>query len=181
MHLGRPAGSLLAAVALGVAQAAAWAPALALSTDRDEPIEIEARTAEADNRNRVTIYRGDVVITQGTLRITGDTVWVHYDDANTITKAISEGRPARFRQLPDDKPDYQTADARRMEYHADENRIVLIGNARYGEGKDKITAERIDYDARLGHAKAGPARGESGSSDRVRITITPPKNKEKTQ
>ena len=90
MRIDRRAAAVLGATMLAVA----WVPALALSTDRDEPIEIEARSAEADNRKRVTIYRGDVVITQGTLRITGDTVWVHYDDDNTITKAISEGRPA---------------------------------------------------------------------------------------
>lgn len=166
------------AALLGCLPVAAWA----LSTDRDEPILIEARAAEVDNRAQVTIYRGDVVITQGTLRITGDTVWIHYSDANTITKAISVGTPAKFRQLPDGKQDYMTADAERMEYHADKDLILLLGNARYGEGDDKITAPRIVYDSRLGRAKAGPgvgegetASGESGESDRVRITITPKK------
>lgn len=146
----------------------------ALSTDREEPILIEAKTAEADNRTQVTIYRGDVIITQGTLRITGDTVWIYYSDSNTITKAISEGAPAKFRQLPDGKDDYMTADAERMEYHADQDLIRLIGNARYGEGADKITAPRIDYDSRLGRAKAGPGDAGSGS-DKVKITITPKK------
>lgn len=156
--------------------------ASALSTDREEPILIEARQAEADNRAQVTIYRGDVVITQGTLRITGDTVWIHYSDANTITKAISVGTPAKFRQLPDGKQDYMTADAERMEYHADQDLILLLGNAHYGEGSDRISAPRIVYDSRLGRARAGPntADGQSGSessddSDRVRITITPKK------
>ena len=156
--------------------------AFGLSSDRDEPILIEARTAEADNREQVTIYRGDVVITQGTLRITGDTVWIHYSNDNTITKAISVGSPAKFRQLPDGKEDYMTADAERMEYHADQDLILLLGNARYGEGDDRITAPRIVYDSRLGRAKAGPntgdgqsASGGSDESDRVRITITPKK------
>ena len=168
--------------------------ARALSSDRDEPIVIEALTAEADNRAQVTVYRGDVVITQGTLRITGDTVWIHYSDSNSITKAISVGKPAKFRQLPDNKENYMTADADRMEYHADQDLILLLGNARYGEGPDKITAQRIVYDSRKGQVKAGTlsgvANGDSvqGSSDssgsggdessgpsRVRITITPKK------
>ena len=154
----------------------------ARSSDREEPIVIEAGAAEADNRAQVTVYRGDVVITQGTLRITGDTVWIHYDDANTITKAISVGKPAKFRQLPDDKEDYMTAHADRMEYHADQDLILLLGNARYGEGKDKITAQRIVYDSRRGRVKAGvnPGSGETADDasekpDRVRITITPKK------
>jgi lipopolysaccharide export system protein LptA len=154
----------------------------ARSSDREQPIVIEAGAAEADNRAQVTVYRGDVVITQGTLRITGDTVWIHYDDANTITKAISVGKPAKFRQLPDDKEDYMTAHADRMEYHADQDLILLLGNARYGEGTDKITAQRIVYDSRKGRVKAGAkrdpgqtAKDETEGSDRVRITITPKK------
>jgi lipopolysaccharide export system protein LptA len=156
----------------------------ARSSDREQPIVIEASAAEADNRAHVTVYRGDVVITQGTLRITGDTVWIHYDDANTITKAISVGKPAKFRQLPDNKKDYMTAHADRMEYHADQDLILLLGNARYGEGKDKITAQRIVYDSRRGRVKAGAQADGGGTSehkdtseesDRVRITITPKK------
>lgn len=172
-------------VLLGVVFASLSSSAQALSTDREQPIVIEAAAAEADNRAQVTIYRGDVVITQGTLRITGDTVWIHYDDANTITKAVSVGKPAKFRQLSDGSEDYMTADAERMEYHADQDLILLLGNARYGEGKDKITAPRIVYDSRRGRVKAGAspdgsqssqsATGESDKPDRVRITITPKK------
>ncbi|GMQ77503.1 MAG: lipopolysaccharide transport periplasmic protein LptA [Gammaproteobacteria bacterium] len=169
------------AALLGVAPSGAQA----LATDREQPIVIEAAAAEADNRKRVTVYRGDVVITQGTLRITGDTVWIYYDDANTITKAISIGKPAKFRQLADGKEDYTTADAERMEYLADQDLILLLGNARYGEGKDEITAPRIVYDSRRGRIRAGPipdggqssesVTGEPDKSDRVRITITPKK------
>lgn len=173
--------TLAAAVILGIASSGA----LALSTDREQPIVIEAGAAEADNRAQVTVYHGDVVITQGTLRITGDTVWIHYDDSNSITKAISVGKPAKFRQRPDDKEHDMTADADRMEYHADQDLILLLGNARYGEGDDKITAQRIVYDSRRGRVKAGAnpgggeasgsASGETDKSDRVRITITPKK------
>jgi lipopolysaccharide export system protein LptA len=170
---------------LGALFAAVSGTAQALSSDREQPIVIEAAAAEADHRAQVTIYRGDVVITQGTLRITGDTVWIHYDDANTITKAISVGKPAKFRQLTDGSEDYMTADAERMEYHADQDLILLLGNARYGEGKDKITAPRIVYDSRRGRVKAGAnadgsqagqsPTGQPDKPDRVRITITPKK------
>ncbi len=167
-------------VALAAILGIASTSALALSTDREQPIVINAKAVEADDRKKVTVYRGDVVITQGTLRITGETVWVHFDDSNTITKAVSVGAPAKFRQLPDGKEDYMTADADRMEYHADKDVILLLGNARYGEGKDKITAPRIIYDSRQGRVKAGAnpdggQTGDSDNSDRVRITITPKK------
>jgi lipopolysaccharide export system protein LptA len=137
--------ALVFAGILGVASPSAQA----LSTDREQNIVIEAQAAEADDRTRITVYRGDVVITQGTLRITGDTVWIH------------------------------------MEYFTIEDLILLLGDARYSEGKDTITAPRIEYDSLRGRAKAGPSSdggqssgavtGESEKSDRVRITITPKK------
>ena len=77
--------AVLATVAL------ATPPAYALSSDREQPIEIEADRAEADERARVTIYRGDAVITQGTLRITGETVWIYFNENDEFVKLVSEG------------------------------------------------------------------------------------------
>ena len=68
------------------------APASALSTDREEPIEIEADSAEADDLKGITIYRGDVIITQGTLRITGSQVTIHYSKGNDFEKMITLGK-----------------------------------------------------------------------------------------
>lgn len=180
------AGVSLAAM---LALAAASPTGRALSTDREEPILIEANAAEADNQRRVTIYRGDVVITQGTLRITGDTVWIYYDESSNIEKLVSVGTPARFRQLPDGKQDFQNANATRMEYYTDEDTIVMTGDAYYGEGPNRVAAERIVYDSRNGRmkAEAQPATPEAGSGEaaaseggRVRIKIVPKKN-EKTE
>ena len=171
----------IAALSLSAAVLISAGAVQARSSDRNQPIHINAAQAEADNQERVTIYRGDVVITQGTMRITGDTVWIYFDESNAITKLVSEGKPAHFRQLPDDGDEYQTADARRMEYYADEDLIVMLGNARYGEGNNRVTAERIVYDSRNGRmtADARPGRyteeGGDGGKSRVNITITPKK------
>lgn len=185
-----PIDSRRIAVAALFALALASPQGRALTSDRDEPILIEANAAEADNRKRVTIYRGDVIITQGTLRITGDTVWIYYDASNNIEKLVSVGTPARFRQLPDGKQEYQKARAARMEYYTDEDRIVMIGDARYGEGPNRIAAERIVYDSRNARMKAEskPAAPEAGSGEtgegeggRVRIRIVPKKKDEKSE
>lgn len=175
-----PADKLLAPLlALTLCQGA-----LALSTDRNQPINIEADRAEADNAKRITIYYGDVIITQGTLKITGDTVTIQYDEQDRLTKLVSEGDPARFRQLPDGKADvpknYQVAKASRMEYYAIEDLIVLLGNAVYGEGGDQVAAERIVYDSVKSQMKAesrAAAEGEGkASSSRVKIKIQPKKS-----
>jgi len=159
-------------------------PAVALTTDRGQPIEIEADRAEADDAERVTIYRGSVIIIQGSLRIEGDTVWIHYDDHDDLTKLVSVGRQAHFRQLPDGAESYRMAYADRLEYYKNNDLIVMLGNARYGEGKDQIKAERIVYDSKLARMKADTPPTQAGSTttgskprkpERVRIKIVPKK------
>jgi lipopolysaccharide export system protein LptA len=155
--------------------------AMALSTDRDQPINIEADRAEADHARRVTTYYGDVIITQGTLKITGDTVTIEYDDRDRLTKLVSEGAPARFRQLPDGKSDvpknYQAAEASRMEYHAEKDVIVLLGEAVYGQGGDRVAADRIVYDSVNSRLKADSSVAADGGAEqppsRGRIKIEP--------
>lgn len=171
-----------------VAALLAPAAALALSSDREQPIQIEADSAEADDAKRITIYKGDVIITQGTLRITGDHVTIYYDANGDFTEMITLGNPARFHQLPDGKPDadanYQRARASRMEYYKSDDTIVLLGNAVYGQGGDRVAADRIDYDSRNSRMKARtltaskdekPADGKPATRSRVRITIQPKK------
>jgi lipopolysaccharide export system protein LptA len=161
--------------------------ALALSTDSGQPIDIEADRAEADNARRVTIYRGDVIITQGTLKLTGETVTIYYNEENQLTKLVSVGKPARFRQLPDGQPDipknYQNAHAKRMEYYARKDLIVLLGNAVYDQGGDRVAAERIVYDSKNSRmqAESRTASKSTGGEEkkqrsRVRIKIEPKKS-----
>jgi lipopolysaccharide export system protein LptA len=182
-------GKAAFAAALILALAMFWAPASqALSSDRDQNIEIEADSAEADDEKGLAIYKGDVVIVQGTLKITGDHVTIHYDNNGNFIKMITLGRPANFSQLPDGKKDtpanYQRAKASRMEYYKATDTIVLLGNAVYGQGGDRIAADRIDYDSRNSRMKArtmtASAKKKGSESKtkkpgRVRITIKPKK------
>ena len=96
--------------------AAAMTNAAALSTDREQPIEIEADTAEADDGRGVTIYTGDVVIVQGTMHINGDVVTIYFDGNQDITKVVAEGEPAKFKQQPDGSTDFQHAEAKTLEF-----------------------------------------------------------------
>lgn len=163
-------------------------PGLALSTDREQPIEIEADSVEADNLKGFAIYKGDVVIVQGTLKITGDHVTIHYDENGEFTKMVTLGSPANFHQLPDGKPDTpesrQRARASRMEYYKATDTIVLLGKAVYGQDGDQLAADRIEYDTRNSRMKArtmtaAAKKGEPGKPKakpgRVRITIQPKK------
>ena len=53
---------------------------LAEKADRDKPIEIESDTMTMDDTKNVSIYTGDVILTQGTLIIKADELIVREDN-----------------------------------------------------------------------------------------------------
>ena len=169
-----------------LALASALMAALAVNAapgDKDQPINIEADWAEADDARRITVYKGRVVVEQGTLRITGDVVTMYYDTSRELSKLVATGRPARFRQQEDVGSDFQRATARRLEYLVSSNTMVLIDKAELSQGASKITADRIVYDTAKSRIKAEsrPSTGKSKgtkkpkSGGRVRIIIEPKK------
>ncbi len=156
----------------------------ALSTDKDQPIEIEADYADLDDEKGVTIYRGNVVLTQGSVRMTGDTMTVYFTD-DELDTLIMEGKPARYRQLPDDSKIYDEAEALRMEYYELKNLIVLIDKASFKQEGLSFSGNRIEYDTEHSRVKARGSvkqQNASGSSDssgeRVKIILKPRKKKE---
>ena len=77
-----------------------------LSNDSEQNIEIEADKAEMDDANKTTVYRGNVIVTQGSIKMTGHTMTVHFDKNNDMKLVILNGSPATYRQLPDNSEVY---------------------------------------------------------------------------
>lgn len=161
------------------------APVYALSTDSDQPIDIVADGAEHDDARRMTTYRGSVVIDQGSLHITADTVVVLFDVHDRVMKITSAGAPAHFRQLPDGETSYRKAWARQMEYFPQQDLINLSGEARYEKDGSQVQADRLVYDSlnarfRALSDTAAPSSGAGAPAagkkpERVRIQIKPKK------
>ncbi|MDI3490154.1 MAG: lipopolysaccharide export system protein LptA, partial [Thauera sp.] len=55
--------------------------AFAERADRDQPVNIEADNMTVDDRNKVHVFEGSVVLTQGSLVIKGDKLVVTQDAA----------------------------------------------------------------------------------------------------
>lgn len=161
------------------------APVHALSTDSEQPIDIVADGAEHDDARRITTYRGNVVIDQGSLHIAADTVVVLYDLHDRVMKITSVGSPAHFRQLPDGGTDHREAWANRMEYFPEQDLINLSGSARYEKDDSHVQADRLVYDSLNARFRAltDAAAPPSGAGDqapgkkpeRVRIQLKPQK------
>jgi lipopolysaccharide export system protein LptA len=155
-----------------------------LSTDKDQPIEIEANAAELDDQKGVTIYTGNVVVTQGSIRMTGDKMTVYYTRENDLDTVIMIGQPATYRQLPDNSEIYDEAEALRMEFYNLKNLIVLIDNALVKQEHKRFSGNRIEYDtlnskvwARGAADKTVAEEGDTPATDsgRVKIIIQPKK------
>ncbi len=162
----RPAADALAgALCLALAL-----PAFALSTDKNQPIEVEADEVELDEPNRISTYQGNIVVKQGSIRMTGERMTVHSTRDDLLELMVLEGKPATYQQLPDDSETPDQAAALRMEFHDLKNLIVLIGEAwiKKGEGTATLAGERIEYDTELSRVKATSTPG-SGEDSRVKL------------
>jgi len=140
---------------------------LAAPSDRSEPIEIEADSKSTDYQSGIGIYRGNVIITQGSLRATGDTVTIHVVDGE-LDRAQIEGRPATFRELDEQGREIR-GQANEAEYLAREQKLRLLGDAEIERDGDLLQSQRIDYDM---VREVVEAQGEK-DGDRVRLILTP--------
>jgi len=145
----------------------------ALSSDRQQPMLIEADRVELDDASGISIYRGRVKVAQGTLILTGETMTVH-NKGNAIEKVIMEGTPATYQQRPDNKDQDVHAKALRMEYYTNPEHIILLKQAEVEQQGDVLRSERIEYDM----AKDQVSAGTDQPDERVHITIQPKNEKE---
>ena len=165
---------LILSLGAALGSAAAWA----LPSDRDQPIRIQADSAELDDKQGVAVYRGDVIITQGTLKITGDTVTITQTASGDIDVFTSVGNLAYYEQKPAVDKEVVKAYGKTIQYFASNERIVLIDQAKVVQEGNTFEGEKIVYDTRRQIVNAGRATGSNVSTPRPRIDmVIQPKNK----
>jgi lipopolysaccharide export system protein LptA len=94
------AGLRVAGITLSLAALLNAVPAVAASEDREQPIHVRARSVEVSEKTGVAVYRGDVVVRQGTMELRGDRVEVRSRN-NKPEQIHAYGKPATVRQGPD--------------------------------------------------------------------------------
>lgn len=150
--------------------------AQALPEDSQQPIRIQANSATLDERRNTAVYTGNVVITQGSMTLTGNRVTLHTDSNGELDRLVSEGGPATYQQTPRANQAPVKARADRIEYQAASERILLNGQAWLEQQGNTFSGQSIRYDIRQQLVNAGRDTGtgaSSGSSERIEITIQP--------
>ena len=168
---------LIPVLSLLLAALTAAAPSAAQRGDRSQPMTIEAdRQSTVDLARKVVVFVGNVVITQGSLRITAERVEVR-ETPEGWRSALAVGdaaRAATFRQKRDGVDEVIEGRADRIEYDSRVDTVRLTGNALLrrlrGEAPaDEVSGALITYDNV--NETFSVTGGEGGG--RVRAILTP--------
>ncbi|MCG8093903.1 MAG: lipopolysaccharide transport periplasmic protein LptA [Candidatus Thiodiazotropha endolucinida] len=148
-----------------------WAHGHALESDKDQPMHLEADSLSVDEASGVVLYEGSVEITQGSLRIWADRLWIHRRQGKT-ERVIGEGSPVRFRQLTEKGDGEVHGEARRVEINAERDELLLIDDASLEQGGNRFRNDRIIYNRAKAMVKAGTS---AQGKQRVQVVIEPKK------
>ena len=115
----------------------------ALKSDANQPIHINARSVEVNEKTGVAIYRGTVKLRQGTLHIDADHVEVTSRDQE-IQAIRARGNPVKLRTRTD-KNETIDAEAKRTEYFAPQRQLNLYDNVVVKRNDDVLRGAVVRY------------------------------------
>jgi lipopolysaccharide export system protein LptA len=155
-------------------------PVQAEKADRDKPVNLEADLVTLDDIRKLSIYQGNVILSQGTLMLRADRVQVA-QNAEGLERISATGRPVAFRQKLDGRDEFIEGFAERIEYNGISSQLELIGQARLRRGGDELRGAQISYNADTEFYKVVGEPGAQTPSGRVRAVIRPKPRSEPTQ
>lgn len=154
-------------------------PAFAEKADKDKPIEIEADTVTVNDAKKISVYTGNVIVTQGTLVIHADKLVVR-EDVEGFQHSSSYGNPTTFKQKREGKDEYMEGAALRIEYDGRMDKVQLYTKAWVKRAEDIVHGDYIMYDANAEYSEViggGPKSATAATpTGRVKAIIQP-KNK----
>lgn len=143
----------------------------ALPSDANQPIKLLADKATYSERTGVTSYSGNVIITQGTLKLTADNITVNLSQSRSIDSAVATGRPATMQQVITQEKGLAKGQANRIDYNAVTGIVTLTGNAHLVQNGASFAGNVIRYSL-----KAGDVEATAGNSQRVELVFPPNNN-----
>jgi lipopolysaccharide export system protein LptA len=165
-----------------LAAAAAAFAALAANAeraDREKEIVVNADHWTGDDANKVAVFEGNVVITQGTMRMAAAKVTVK-EDPERHKYYVANGSPVTFRQKRDKVDEWVEGIAERAEFDDLNDVVRLYNKARVKSSQNEITGDFISYDMKreVAQASGAPPGAGTPADSRVKVIILPPKKGE---
>ncbi|TEW51405.1 lipopolysaccharide transport periplasmic protein LptA [Psychromonas algicola] len=116
----------------------------ALESDFNQPIHVSSVKQHAKLKTNTLTFTDEVLLTQGSIKITADKLTVIRGTEPNHEIMIAEGNVASFHQIQDDgKP--LDAEAKTIRYDVAQGKITLTENAQVKQLDSKITGTKIIY------------------------------------
>jgi lipopolysaccharide export system protein LptA len=142
--------------------------AYALDSDRDAPVHLEADHATYNQQTGVTVYTGNVIVTQGTIRLQADNVVANLDANRTIKNVTATGKPAKFQQKVTPDKGIVYGDGDQIFYDATTSQLTLTGHAHLTQDGSSFNGNTLRYGM-----TQGDIEGSGNSQQRVQMVIPP--------
>jgi lipopolysaccharide export system protein LptA len=120
--------------------------AQAKTGDRNQPMNTSQNSVNGFNApNTITTLTGNVVVTQGTMKATGEVAQIYLDADSQVSRIVMKGRPAHIQQM-DDNDHLMTGDAPELDYDNIKGIAVLSPNAVVTQqGMGDAHADKLTY------------------------------------
>lgn len=123
------------------------------AVDPEAPVEVTAETLSVDQDGGTAVFRGDVMIAQGELRLSAPEVRVVYGEAGDSIRRLEASGGVLLVSGED------AAEAQRADYDVENGRIVMSGNVLLTQGRATVASERMEVTLETGRAElAGRVR-----------------------
>lgn len=141
--------------------------AMAAGYDRQQPVHLSADRIDVDQKTGVSLYRGHVLFTQGTLKLTAARAQA-VNRGNVLQTITAEGTPVTFRHRPVGLEEFIEGEAGRAVYHAPTQRVDLYKKVSVQRGRDTFRGAVLHYDLENRSLIA-----ESDAEQRVYVALAP--------
>ena len=146
--------------------------AVSIDSDKDKPIFLESDSAKWDENSQKSTYRGNVVVTQGTMLLTGDLLVVTSKN-NEINNMVITGKKSTYKQKTQSGK-IVNGEAYEIQYFVENSKIIFLNNAVLTQSNNVVKSNKIIYITDSENIIAGDKKGKS----RVKMTIEPKREDE---
>ena len=143
-------------------------------------IELASLYQNADGIAKRASYQGNVVIQQGTLKVSADELEIDASKGEGNEIFIAIGNPATYSQQQEDGS-IVTAQADKIEYHRQTRSLALEGNAEIKQNSSSVQGKSIKFNMELEQIIAQGSDQESGRVITTFQPVSKPKEPEEKQ
>lgn len=161
---------------------AGYAVAATNGFDSKQPIEISSDTLEVLQKDRIAIFRGNVIARQGKVTLNATEMKVFYKDGSSGEAPGATGSVSKIEVRGDVLlvTRQESAEADQGVYQVDRQHVTMTGNVSLSKDKSVIKGNRLEYN--LANGKSVLSSGATGADGkaqggRVKGVFVPEKGK----